>query len=162
MKKLTSLFLALILAMSMGTMAFAEEPVTISFQTWNPGDDVYIHEIIESFEAEHPNIKVEYIYMPYSDHIADMQIKMNNGEGPDVYGMQTGATYNEFRQYEVDALCRGELGRRLAEQIPGLLHGTAGNGRPVFWHAFGSDLCRICLGGRRKIEQLWPERAHQL
>lgn len=102
MKKLTSLFLALILAMSMGTMAFAEEPVTISFQTWNPGDDVYIHEIIESFEAEHPNIKVEYIYMPYSDHIADMQIKMNNGEGPDVYGMQTGATYNEFRQYEVD------------------------------------------------------------
>ena len=57
MKKLTSLFLALILAMSMGTMAFAEEPVTISFQTWNPGDDVYIHEIIESFEAEHPNIK---------------------------------------------------------------------------------------------------------
>ncbi len=102
MKKLTSLFLALILALSMGTMAFAEEPVTISFQTWNPGDDVYIHEIIESFEAEHPNIKVEYIYMPYSDHIADMQIKMNNGEGPDVYGMQTGATYNEFHQYEVD------------------------------------------------------------
>ena len=102
MKKLFSLFLALVLALSFATVAMAEEPVTITFETWNPGDDIYTAKIIEEFEAENPGIHVEYIYMPYSDHIADMQIKMANGEGPDIYGMQTGATYYEFREYEVD------------------------------------------------------------
>ena len=102
MKKAFLLMLSLIMLLSMMPAAMAEEPVTISFQTWNPGDGAEIYAIIDAFEAEHPNIKIDYIYMPYSDHIADMQIKMNNGEGPDVYGMQTGATYNEFRPYEVD------------------------------------------------------------
>ena len=102
MKKLFALMLALVLALSMASFASAEEPVTITFQTWNPGEDGYMDIIIEEFEAEHPDIHVEYIYMPYSDHIADMEIKMANGEGPDVYGMQAGATYNEFREYEVD------------------------------------------------------------
>ena len=103
MKKTIALLLTLIMLAGVMPAALAEEEqVTITFQTWNPGEDGWIYDIIDGFEAEHPNIHVEYIYMPYSDHIADMQIKMNNGEGPDVYGMQTGATYNEFRQYEED------------------------------------------------------------
>ena len=102
MKKLFSLMLVVAMVLAMGVSAVAEEPVTVTFQTWNPGEDGWMDIIIEEFEAENPGIKVAYTYMPYSDHIADMQIKMNNGEGPDVYGMQTGATYNEFRQYEED------------------------------------------------------------
>lgn len=102
MKKLISLLLALTMLLGVGAIASAEEPVTISFQTWNPGDNEFIYKIIDSFEAENPNIKIDFIFMPYSDHIADMQIKMNNGEGPDIYGMQTGATYQEFREFEVD------------------------------------------------------------
>lgn len=102
MKKLIGLLLALSMLLGMGTVALAEEPVTISFQTWNPGNSDFIWKIIDEFEAENPGIKIEYIYMPYSDHIADMQIKMNNGEGPDIYGMQTGATYKAFREFEVD------------------------------------------------------------
>lgn len=102
MKRLLAILLLLTITAAPLLNAAADDPVTISFQTWNPGDEVYIHKIIEQFEAENPGIKVEFIFMPYSDHIADMQIKMNNGEGPDIYGMQTGATYNEFRQYEVD------------------------------------------------------------
>ncbi len=102
MKKVLGILLVLCMLLSMASVCAAEEQVTISFQTWNPGDSDELWQIIDAFEAEHPNIKIDYIYMPYSDHIADMQIKMNNGEGPDVYGMQTGATYNEFREYEVD------------------------------------------------------------
>lgn len=102
MKKLFSLLLVVAMVLSLGISAIAEEQVTITFQTWNPGDSARTHKIIEAFEAENPNIHIEYVYMPYSDHIADMQIKMNNGEGPDVYGMQAGATYNEFRPYEED------------------------------------------------------------
>ena len=102
MKKLLSLILVATMVLAMGVCAFAEEPVTVTFQTWNPGEDGWMDIIIPEFEAENPDIHVEYIYMPYSDHIADMQIKMNNGEGPDIYGMQTGATYTEFRPYEED------------------------------------------------------------
>lgn len=102
MKKLIGLVLALVMILSMCSMALADEPVTITFQTWNPGEGDLTTKIIESFEAEFPNIKINHVYMPYSDHISDMQIKMNNGEGPDVYGMQTGATYLAFRDYEVD------------------------------------------------------------
>ncbi len=102
MKKLLCVLLAAAMLLTLGVSAMAEEPVTVTFQTWNPGEDGWMDIIIEEFEAENPDIRVAYTYMPYSDHIADMQIKMNNGEGPDVYGMQTGATYNEFRQYEED------------------------------------------------------------
>lgn len=102
MKKLSVMLLALILVLGMVPVAIAEEPVVLTWQTWNPGDDLYTHTIIENFEAAYPNIKIEYTYMPYSDHVADMQIKMNNGEGPDIFCMQTGATYEAFRPYEVD------------------------------------------------------------
>lgn len=102
MKKLFALMLALALVLSLGTAALAEEPVVLTWQTWNPGDDIYTHTIIENFEAANPGIKVEYTCMPYSDHVQDMQIKMNNGEGADIFCMQTGATYKEFRPYEVD------------------------------------------------------------
>ena len=102
MKKMLCLLLVFGMLASLGLSALAEEPVTISFQTWNPGNDSQIFEIIEKFEAENPDIKINYIYMPYVDHVADMQIKMNNGEGPDIYGMQAGATYAEFRPFEED------------------------------------------------------------
>ena len=61
MKKLISLLLAVAMLLSLGAVALAEEPVTITFQTWNPGDGAEIYEIIDAFEAEHPNIKVDYI-----------------------------------------------------------------------------------------------------
>ncbi len=102
MKRPISLVLVLFMLFSLMPAAFAAEgePVTISFQTWNPGDSDLIHQIIDAFEAENPDIIVDYIYMPYSDHIADMQIKMASGEGPDVYGMQAGVTYSTFRPFE--------------------------------------------------------------
>ena len=74
MKRLFGLVLALCMLLSMASVACAEEPVTISFQTWNPGDSDELWEIIDAFEAEHPNIKIDYIYMPYSDHIADIHL----------------------------------------------------------------------------------------
>ena len=60
-------------------MAFAEdsdsgEKTVVKFQTWNPSEEEYTHEMISQFEAEHP----------------------------DVYGVQTGAMYKEFRDFEED------------------------------------------------------------
>lgn len=78
------------------------EKVTITFQTWNPGEGDAIDEIVAAFEKEHPNIDINYVYMPYTDHVQDLKIDMASGEGADVYGMQTGAQYEEFRDFQVD------------------------------------------------------------
>lgn len=105
MKRVLSLLVALSiwLALGVGSVAFAQdEPVTINFQTWNPGEGSKINDIIAAFEAENPDIKVNYVYMPYSDHLADLQVKMFSGEGPDVFGMNAGAPYETFRDFEVD------------------------------------------------------------
>lgn len=105
MKRIFSLILALTMLMSIAAWnsAFAqEEPVTVTFQTWNPGEGSKIRDIIANFEAANPDIKIEYIPIIYSDHLADLQIKFFSGEGPDVYGMNAGAPYATFRDFEVD------------------------------------------------------------
>ena len=105
MKRSLSLVLALMLLFSLTAVssAFAQEaPVTVTFQTWNPGEGSKIKDIIADFEAENPDIHVEYICMPYSDHLADLQVKLFSSEGPDVYGMNAGAPYATFRDFEVE------------------------------------------------------------
>lgn len=79
-----------------------EEQVTIRFQTWNPGEEAYNKEMFAQFEKENPGIKVEHVYMPYTDHVEKMKIDLSAGEAADVFGVQTGAMYNEFRDFEVD------------------------------------------------------------
>ncbi|MCM1135740.1 MAG: ABC transporter substrate-binding protein [Clostridium sp.] len=78
------------------------EQVTINFQTWNPGQGTPIDEVIAAFEAQNPDIKVNHVFMPYTDHVEKLKIDMASGEGADVFGMQTGATIKEFRDFEVD------------------------------------------------------------
>lgn len=78
------------------------EQVTINFQTWNPGEGAAIDEVIAAFEEKYPNIKVNHVYMPYTDHVEKLKIDLASGEGADVFGMQTGATIKEFRDFEMD------------------------------------------------------------
>ena len=102
MKKTICMALVFCVLFALLPTAFASEsePITITFQTWNPGDGDLVDKISAAFTAENPDIIVDFVYMPYSDHIADLQIKLASGEGPDVYGMQAGVTYNTFRPFE--------------------------------------------------------------
>jgi len=79
-----------------------EEPVTITFQTWNPSEGEALTEIITVFEEQNPDIKINFVFMPYSDHVEKLKVDLASGQGPDIYGMQTGATINEFRDFEMD------------------------------------------------------------
>lgn len=79
-----------------------QEQVTINFQTWNPGEGAAIDEVIAAFEEKYSNIKVNHVYMPYTDHVEKLKINLASGEGADVFGMQTGATIKEFRDFEMD------------------------------------------------------------
>lgn len=63
------------------------EQITINFQTWNPGQGAPIDEVIAAFEAKYPNIKVNHVFMPYTDHVEKLKIDMASGEGADVFGM---------------------------------------------------------------------------
>lgn len=78
------------------------EPAEVVFQTWNPAETSCIGEIIASFEEANPDIKIDYKYMPATDHIQALEVAMSSGEGPDVYGLSAGATYKQFRDFEED------------------------------------------------------------
>lgn len=87
-------------------LVFAEEAegeqTVVKVQTWNPGEDEYRYQMIEIFEEEHPDIKIEYTYMPYTDHVEKLKVDFSAGDAADVFGVQTGAMYNEFRDFEED------------------------------------------------------------
>lgn len=76
------------------------EKTLIRFQTWNPGTEAYVAEMIEEFEDQHPDIDVEHTYMPYADHVEKLKVDLSAGDAADVFGVQTGSMYNEFRDFE--------------------------------------------------------------
>ncbi len=84
-----------------GGGAAAAEKTVIRFQTWNPGEGPATDALIAQFEEENPDIDVEYVFMPYTDHVEKLKVDLAAGDAADVYGMQTGATYKEFRDFEM-------------------------------------------------------------
>lgn len=83
--------------------ALAEEKTTVTFQTWNPADSgpqSPIYQIVEAFEAENPDIHIDYVYVGSGSHQDQLRVKLMGGEGPDVFGISAGAAYNAFRDFE--------------------------------------------------------------
>ncbi len=76
--------------------------ITITVQTWNPGEGEMMDQIIAEFEKENPDIKINNVYLPYSDHMEKLKIDLASGQAADIYGMQTGAPLKEFRDFEMD------------------------------------------------------------
>lgn len=107
-KRVISVLMAGTMIMALpGAQVFAEEAASgeqtvVKVQSWNPGEDAYRYEMIEQFEAEHPDIKIEYTYMPYTDHVEKLKVDLSAGDAADVFGVQTGAMYKEFRDFEED------------------------------------------------------------
>ena len=106
-KKMVCLLMAGVMASLVpAQMVFAEgdsgEKTVVKFQTWNPGDEEYTHAMLEKFEEEHPDIQIDYTFMPYTDHVEKLKVDLSAGDAADVYGVQTGAMYKEFRDFEED------------------------------------------------------------
>ena len=106
-KKMVCILMAGVMASLVpAQMVFAEgdsgEKTVVKFQTWNPGDEEYTHAMLEKFEEEHPDIQIDYTFMPYTDHVEKLKVDLSAGEAADVYGVQTGAMYKEFRDFEED------------------------------------------------------------
>lgn len=107
-RKVVSILLTGAMLVSMpAAQVFAEEAeggeqTVVKFQTWNPGEGEVTDQLIAMFEEEHPDIKIDYTYMPYTDHVEKLKVDISAGDAADVYGVQTGAMYNEFRDFEED------------------------------------------------------------
>lgn len=106
-KKMVCILMAGVMASLVpAQMVFAEgdsgEKTVVKFQTWNPGDAEYTHAMLEKFEEEHPDIQIDYTFMPYTDHVEKLKVDLSAGDAADVYGVQTGAMYKEFRDFEED------------------------------------------------------------
>lgn len=76
-------------------------PTTISWWSWNP-DDTNSPAWIDSFEAEHPNIKVEHRFIQYSDYVNAVRLAATSNSGPDVFGLQVGALTTQFAPVTAD------------------------------------------------------------
>lgn len=107
-RKVVSILLTGVMLVSMpAAQVFAEEAeggeqTVVKFQTWNPGEGEVTDQLIAMFEEEHPDIKIDYTYMPYTDHVEKLKVDISAGDAADVFGVQTGAMYNEFRDFEED------------------------------------------------------------
>ena len=78
---------------------------TITFQTWNPADggpDSPIYKIIAAFEKENPDIHVEYKFVVSDTYQEHMRVELIGENGPDIYGISSGAAFDAFRIFEED------------------------------------------------------------
>lgn len=106
-KKMVCAVLTAAMVMSMGETACIvsaeeNEKTVVKFQTWNPDEPHGVYDMIAKFEEENPDIEIDYVYVPYNDHIEKLKVDLAAGDAADVYGLQVGAVYDEFREFELD------------------------------------------------------------
>ncbi|MDR0876652.1 MAG: extracellular solute-binding protein [Treponema sp.] len=82
--------------------ADGKQPVTLSFRTWNPGADETWDKVMAAWDAKNTGIKVELQQIAYTDHVQTLKVMVASGEGPDLFGVQTGAIMKEFQEFTVD------------------------------------------------------------
>ncbi len=86
-----------------GCTVGAQKKTTVTFQTWNPADtgpDSPIYKIIESFEKENPDIDIEYVYVGSGDYEDHLRVELMRGDGPDVFGVSSGVSFDTSRAFE--------------------------------------------------------------
>jgi len=64
----------------------SKEPVTLKFTTWssNEGHLKMLNEIAEAYKAEHPNVTVQFISIPFVDYGSKVTVQLAGGNPPDL------------------------------------------------------------------------------
>ncbi|MDO4338332.1 MAG: extracellular solute-binding protein [Eubacteriales bacterium] len=110
LKKRISVMMAAAMAMSMAAVpVHAEEAdqVTLTFWSWLPTTD-QSDEMIAEFEAQNPNIKIDYTRTEQDDYFEKLQVAMASGTGPDLFGLTTGAMTEQYAPFAEDMNGLGE------------------------------------------------------
>ncbi len=95
MKKLMSLLLALMLLLSVVQVAFAEEPVTITFAFWDTNQEPGMRAIADAYTAKHPNVTIETQVTAWAEYWTKLEAAAMGGEMPDVMWMHA----NQITKY---------------------------------------------------------------
>lgn len=74
------------------------ESATISYWSWLP-TTVQWDAMVEAFEKENPNIKIEFTRTEQSDYFEKLQVAMASGTGPDIFGLTTGAMVDQYSPF---------------------------------------------------------------
>lgn len=64
--------------------AATEEEVTLTFPVWDSASTPYIADIIEGFEAENPNIKINMVDVAAADYVNKLSTMLNGGNDCDI------------------------------------------------------------------------------
>lgn len=102
---------AAILTAGLATTSVAQEPVTISYFTFSAAPDHLddLQAIVDAFEAEHPDIRIDVRTASYSDYFTALQTQVAGGEAPDTFELN----YENFVAY-ADAGTLLDLGGPIA------------------------------------------------
>lgn len=73
----------------------------ITWWGWNPDDSQY-QDILDLFHEDHPEVTVTYRFIQNSDYLNTLRLALTSGEGPDVFGLQTGAMTDQFAPLAAD------------------------------------------------------------
>jgi len=75
-----------------------EGPTTLTLWSWLP-TTIQWDDMVEAFEAENPDIIINYTRTEQSDYFEKLQVAMSSGTGPDIFGLSTGALVNRYATF---------------------------------------------------------------
>ena len=131
--------------------------MTLTFWSWLPTADQG-DVMIEAFEKENPDIKIDYVRTEQSDFFEKLQVAMASGTGPDLFGMTTGSMTEQYAPFAADM-------KELADQKTTMIIVTheMAFARDVASHViFMDDGCILEQGTPRQVfEHSHEERTRQ-
>jgi ABC-type sugar transport system, periplasmic component len=104
-------------ALLFGAFAASAQSRSVSIWSWQyamaepQGTDGT--KLVQAFMKENPGIKAERAWNQYDDYITKLKLALMSGTGPDVMGMQVGATLKEFSQFiePIDSYAERDFGK---------------------------------------------------
>lgn len=76
----------------------APEKAVVTFRSWSPILET-TQQMIEAFEAKHPNITIEPTIFNYPEYIVDLKTRAASDTMPDIIGLEPGALTQEYREF---------------------------------------------------------------
>lgn len=106
--------------------------------------------LVQAFMKENPGVKAERAWNQYDDYITKLKLALASGTGPDVMGMQTGATLKAFSQFiePIDSYAERDFGKDWRKKLVSSSLAQVDKGGPVL----ALPLC-LSLAGTMWVDQ---------
>lgn len=74
------------------------EQVTLTFPVWDSAQNLYLQDIIDGFEAENPNIKINMVDVAAADYMNKLSTMLNGGSDCDIVYVKDSDTIPSFAE----------------------------------------------------------------